>query len=597
MARHSREKTRLGFTRLEDRLTPGFAGPVSYAAGAFAANAAVADFNHDGRADLAVVNSWANSSANSVSVLLGNGNGTFQSPISAATAESPEYLSVGDFNGDGNPDLVTNHYIWNPGYQTVSILFGNGNGTFQPVSVQSLPISGDGGNYNGAGAGDVNNDGFADIVALSGMYPDPPVECTVLLGSSSGAFTPVYQIFTAYPYYSSLKLADFNEDGNLDLCAGMTINLGNGDGTFQDDLIYHQTPAIGDFNNDGHLDSSGGYPAGVSVNIGDGTGGISMSVGLNSGFEAGAVSAGDVNGDGAIDIIALNNQPGTTVVLGNANHSFGPYFNSSEAAGLSSIAVGDFNGDGKSDLAATDSAAGVVKVFLNNGIWIGGTPLPVPSIAIADVTMTEGNTGTQTASFTVTLSASWYQSVSVQFLTANGSAASGSDYQSTGGTVSFAAGETARTLSVSVIGDRLAESNETFVVNLSNPTNATIADSQGLGTITDDEPRIAISDVSQSEGKKGHTSFTFTVTLSAAYDQAVTVSFGTANGTATTSDYTAQSGSRTFSTGQTQKTITIVVNGDKKKESDETFFVNLSGNSSNSLLLDGQGLGTILNDD
>ena len=88
-----------------------------------------------------------------------------------------------------------------------------------------------------------------------------------------------------------------------------------------------------------------------------------------------------------------------------------------------------------------------------------------------------------------------------------------------------------------VNGDRLAEPNETFVVNLSSPTNAIVADGQGVGTIVDDEPRISIGDVTRYEGKKNQTTqFTFTVTLSAAYDQAVTMSFGTVDGTATTSD-------------------------------------------------------------
>src|SRR5205085_8676361 len=113
------------------------------------------------------------------------------------------------------------------------------------------------------------------------------------------------------------------------------------------------------------------------------------------------------------------------------------------------------------------------------------------------------------------------------------------------------------------------EPNETFFVNLSSPINATIADGQGVGTIMDDEPRISISDVTKAEGKKGQTTlFTFTVTLSAAYDQSVTMSYRTVDGTATTgdSDYIAQTGTLTFKPGETTKTITIVVNGDSKKE-------------------------------
>src|SRR5262249_8618772 len=135
---------------------------------------------------------------------------------------------------------------------------------------------------------------------------------------------------------------------------------------------------------------------------------------------------------------------------------------------------------------------------------------------------------------------------------------------------------------------------------LSSPTNATIADSQGLATILDDEPRISISDVSKAEGRKGKTTqFTFTVSLSSAYDQAVTMSFRTVNGTATTSDndYIAKTGTLTLAPGETTKTITIEVKGDSKKEADETFYLDLFGNGGSSLFTKNRGIGTILNDD
>jgi hypothetical protein len=149
-------------------------------------------------------------------------------------------------------------------------------------------------------------------------------------------------------------------------------------------------------------------------------------------------------------------------------------------------------------------------------------------------------------------------------------------------------------------GDRLAEPNETFFVNLSQAVNADIAAGQGTGTILDDEPRISISNVSKFEGKRGQsTLFVFTVTLSAAYDQPVTVSYRTTDGTATTKDgdYVGQTGTLTFAPGETTKTITIVVNGDSKREANETFYLDLFGNGSNSLFTKSRGIGTILNDD
>src|SRR5262249_24472475 len=156
-------------------------------------------------------------------------------------------------------------------------------------------------------------------------------------------------------------------------------------------------------------------------------------------------------------------------------------------------------------------------------------------------------------------------------------ATAGSDYQATSGTLTFATGQTSQTVSVLVNGDRLPEPDESFVVNLSNPTNATIADGQGLGTIRDDEPRLSIGGETRSGGNSGTKPFDFTVTLSAAYDQPVTVNYARADGTATApSDYTAASGTLTFAPGQRSKTVTILVKGDRVAESDETFFVNLS---------------------
>jgi len=216
------------------------------------------------------------------------------------------------------------------------------------------------------------------------------------------------------------------------------------------------------------------------------------------------------------------------------------------------------------------------------------------------VTVTEGNTGTAAATFTVTLSAASTDPITVAYATGDGTATAGSDYQAASGTLTFAPGETSKTVAVTVNGDRIAEPNEVFFVNLSSPTNASVADGQGAGTIADDEPRISISDVTKAEGKKGQTTlFTFTVTLSAPYDQAVTMSFKTTDGTAKTSDqdYVAQTGTLTFAPGETTKTVTILVNGDSRKEANETFYLDLFGNSGNSLFTKSRGIGTILNDD
>jgi probable HAF family extracellular repeat protein len=221
-----------------------------------------------------------------------------------------------------------------------------------------------------------------------------------------------------------------------------------------------------------------------------------------------------------------------------------------------------------------------------------------PSVSIDDVSVAEGNAGLTDAVFTVTLSEPASENVTVNYTTANGTASAGADYIAASGTVTIPDGLSSATVTVSVIGDTATEPDETFQLNLSQAVGATISDGQGVGTIVDDEPLfLTIDDVTMQEGRFGTREFVFTVTLSAASGAPVTVNYGTADGTAVAgSDYNAQSGVLTFAPGQATKTIRIAVKGDRKREADETFFVNLS-NVVGAHLQDIQGVGTILNDD
>jgi hypothetical protein len=224
-----------------------------------------------------------------------------------------------------------------------------------------------------------------------------------------------------------------------------------------------------------------------------------------------------------------------------------------------------------------------------------------PRISIGDATLTEGDIGTVNATFLVTLSEASPIDVTVHYATANITAAAGSDYTATSGTVTIPAGQTSATVTVAVRGDRLVEPTETFAVKLTAATAATILDGHGVGAILDNDvyPLVSISDVTKSEGNgKKTTLFVFTVTLSAPYDERVTLSFQTVNGTATTgdNDYVAKSGTLIFFPGETTKTITIEVKGDNKNEANETFYLDLFG-LSNALFSKSRGIGTILNND
>lgn len=230
-------------------------------------------------------------------------------------------------------------------------------------------------------------------------------------------------------------------------------------------------------------------------------------------------------------------------------------------------------------------------------ILAGGSP----TISINDVSLQEGNAvGLATpATFAITLSKPSIFPVSVKYSTQAGTATSNVDYQFISSTLlTFAPGETTKDVTVLVGGDTYQEPDETFFVSLADPTNGTIADTQGKATILNDDiaPTVTIDDVAKTEGNSLTTSFSFSVTLSYGSAQVRSVDFLTVDGSTTSGDYQPQGNTLTFAIGETQKTITVLVNGDTDVEPDDTFFVNLS-NPVNATIQKAQGKGTILNDD
>lgn len=606
------KRTRLSVESLDDRCLPSFSPATSFPVGADPQAVVTADFNNDGQLDLATANvDHNNGDEGTVSVLLGNADGSFQPARTSATGPYPISLTAGDFNADGQFDLAM--AIWdNFGVNDVSILLGEGDGTFAaPVLLStseeaSYPWS--------IASGDLNADGKLDLVVTTdddflGGYVE------VLLGHGDGSFTAPA---TYGPYYGQIlssALADFNGDGNLDVAvtdwqsSSVKVLLGNGDGTLQEPSDFptasgSRSVTTGDFNADGKLDLVGAnYYGSVSMLLGKGDGTFQTAQSFAAGSDPNSPTASDVDGDGMLDLVVAN--PGTSsvpggavsVLVGNGDGTLTQAIaTATGGSDTSSVAVADFNGDGRPDAAAANGGSRNVSVLINDGIW----PSPsVPTLSIGNANVTEGNTGTVNATFTLTLSAPSTQPVTVAYTTADGSATAGSDYQTASGTVTFAPGATTKTITVPLIGDRVGEPNETFAVNLGSPTNAVIADGQAVGTIVDDEPLVSISDVTKREGRKNTTSFVFTVTLSAAYDQPVTLSFQTVNDTATTADndFVAKTGTLTFAPGETTKTITIAVKGDSKREANEYFYVDLFGLSGNALFSKNRGIGTILNDD
>jgi hypothetical protein len=239
---------------------------------------------------------------------------------------------------------------------------------------------------------------------------------------------------------------------------------------------------------------------------------------------------------------------------------------------------------------------------------IGGEVLAelVPEISVADVSVKEGDSGATNAAFVVSLSSSPTVSkpVSVAYSVVAGSATAARDYTAVSGTLTFAPGETQKTVTVPVIGDRTREANETLTLRFTNPTNATLAKADGLGTILDDDsaaaggtPSIVLSELRVNEGNSGRPLATLTVSLSAAATKTVSVQYVTADGTAVAgSDYVRTPGLLTFAPGETSKTLQIPIVGDTTRELDETFRVNFSSPVNATLPVTSATV-TIVNDD
>ena len=216
-----------------------------------------------------------------------------------------------------------------------------------------------------------------------------------------------------------------------------------------------------------------------------------------------------------------------------------------------------------------------------------------PGFAINDVSATEGGN----LVLTVTKSGTTATSSSVNFATANGSAAAGSDYTPTSGTLTFAAAENSKTVTVATINDPTLEGNETLLVNLSDATGgATIIDNQGVGTINDDEietpPSFAINNASAVEGSP----MVFTVTKTGTGISSFSVNYNTANGTAMGADFIAKSGTLTFAPAETTKTISVSTVADLLIESTEYFSVKLSGATGGATISDNSGGATLTDD-
>jgi hypothetical protein len=329
------------------------------------------DFNGDGKLDLASANNLSVGD-NTVSVLLGNGDGSFQ-PTKDAKKVVPvpsSSVTTGDFNGDGKLDLATANPIGVSAH-TVGVLLGFGDGSFQPTKEFAT-----GTKPSSVTTGDFNGDGKLDLATAN----ENSNNVSVLLGNGDGSFQPKKD-FASLAGPISVTTGDFNGDGKLDL-ASANINsvsvgvlLGNGDGTFQAKKDFATGPSpfsvtAGDFNGDGKLDLATANADGdnVSVLLGNGDGSFQPKKDFMTGSFPLSVTAADFNGDGKLDLASANSGDNTntlSVLLGNGDGSFQPKSDFATGSYPISVTTGDFNGDGKPDLASANNGNDTLSVLLN----------------------------------------------------------------------------------------------------------------------------------------------------------------------------------------------------------------------------------------
>lgn len=333
----------------------------------YASVVTVADFNGDGKLDIAVTDN----SSNDISVLLGRGDGTFEPYTAYTTPGTTIGIVAADFNRDGHMDLAIADTWGNDVY----VMLGKGDGTFQTgtsYAAGEVPIR--------LAAADLNGDGILDLVVSDG----PDCGCaymSVLLGNGDGSFQPPNTIATEGA--GDIVIGDFNRDHKLDVAltqSGLvSIFLGNGDGTFQSNVDYGSDGsaialAMGDFNRDGRIDLvvanfNGNNTTHVSTLLGNGDGTFGNVAAYATGQHPVGVIAADFNGDKKVDLATVNTYDGTVSVLMNAG---GGKFGAAASYPVSSgqygtIVSADFSGDGFPDIATANYSAGTVSILLNRG--------------------------------------------------------------------------------------------------------------------------------------------------------------------------------------------------------------------------------------
>jgi dienelactone hydrolase len=353
-------------------------GAVTFPAGTHPGSVATADLNKDGKLDLVV----PDTGSGTVSVLLGNGDGTFKAPITYTVGHGRNFqffqVAIGDLNGDGNPDFVVSDFDDN----YVSVFLGNGDGTFKSGMIYAV-----GTHPTDVVVADLNGDGKLDLAVTNQNSSNNgylPGTVSVLLGNGDGTFQSHIDFDTGQdPNW--VTVGDFNGDGKLDLAvidgqgnaytSAVVILLGKGDGTFQMTGTYPLSTngvsgTAADFNGDGKLDLAVADNIGLlSIFLGNGDGTFQPRVNYRSGsFPFGSFAVGDFNQDNNIDIaVATFGSNAVALYLGNGDGTFQAPMQVSTGSVPRGVAAGGFTRSGRLDLAVANNDDNTVSILLQSG--------------------------------------------------------------------------------------------------------------------------------------------------------------------------------------------------------------------------------------
>ncbi|HEX6625388.1 MAG TPA: FG-GAP-like repeat-containing protein, partial [Pyrinomonadaceae bacterium] len=524
----------------------GFAPPTRIRLGNFAYNSAAGDFNSDGLPDLAVGFSGG------IALLEGTPAGVFAPPVVVPTgASSASAVVAGDFNGDGKTDLAAAHEVTS----LIAVLIGDGAGGFAAPKSYTAGTGG-----RSLVAADFNGDGDQDLATAN-------IRGTVslLAGDGAGDFAPAVSFLSGGPAPRALTTGDFDGDGSVDIAvANFGSNAGGGE------TLNGNVTAV--LNNCDALPPA--LPrlsvVGVTTTLteGDaGTTGATFNVHLSSTstkpvtvsyypFSQTAERGADFAG--ASGRIVFN--PGETFkavnvpVVGDTADEFDETFGLALALPLNAV---------------IDGASASATILDDD---------PEPSLSVADVAQAEGSGATGAILFNVTLSAASGKPITVAYAAADGTAQAGADYQNASGVVTFNPGETSKAVAVNVFADSAIEADESFFLNLSNPTNAGLADAQGAATLRNDDGTVQFAAATFNATEGVEPSVFVTVARTGETSGVSIIGYATFDGTASERrDYNAALGRLRFAPGETTKTFEVVITDDRFAEGAETLTVSLSG--------------------